>query len=57
VFLYILVRETETFGGDTWRKGKRKKKGLITRKVPSLGQGCQFGTRRKKGFNLVPKLF
>jgi len=31
--------------------------GLITRKVPSLGQGCQFGTRRKKCFNLVPKLF
>ena len=31
--------------------------GLITRKVPNLGQGCQFGTQRKKGFNLVPKLF
>jgi len=23
--------------------------------VPTLGQGCQIGTRRKKCVNLVPK--
>jgi len=33
---------------------KSLKEGIITRIVPSLGLGCQIGTRFKKSINCIP---